>query len=105
MEWRILAQRAMNARPIIIAGILAQDPTQVRLPKHDDVVEAFPSDCTDQSLRVRAHRSADGAQSDSIAHRSSQKRFARMIPAPKTNQVGMESRSSGHGSEINEFTP
>jgi hypothetical protein len=43
----------MNAPLIIIGGILAQDPTQVRLPKHDDVVEAFPSDCADQSLRVR----------------------------------------------------
>jgi hypothetical protein len=32
MEWGILVQRAMNARFIIISGILAQDPAQVRLP-------------------------------------------------------------------------
>jgi hypothetical protein len=45
----------MNAQLIIIIidGILAQDSTQVSLPEHDHVVEAFPSDCADQSLRVR----------------------------------------------------
>ncbi len=43
----------MNSRLIIIGGILAQDPTQVRLPKYDHVVETFPSDRADQSLHVR----------------------------------------------------
>jgi hypothetical protein len=32
VEWGILIQRAMNARFIIIRGILTQDPAQVRLP-------------------------------------------------------------------------
>src|SRR5262250_2820986 len=53
MEWGILVQRAMNARFIIIRGIPAQDPAQVRLPKYDQVVETFPSDRADQSLDVR----------------------------------------------------
>src|SRR5262245_50694723 len=53
MEWGILVQRAMNARSIIIAGILAHDPTQVRLPEYDHVVETFPSNRADQSLDVR----------------------------------------------------
>src|SRR5258705_12204327 len=53
MEWGILVQRAMNARFIIIRGIPTQDPAQVRLPKHDHVVETFPSDRADQSLDVR----------------------------------------------------
>ena len=52
MEWGILIQRAMNARFVIIRGILAQDPAQVRLPEHDQVVETFPADRTDQSLDV-----------------------------------------------------
>ena len=43
----------MNSRPIVIGGILPKDPTQVRLPKYDHVVETFPSDRTDQSLDVR----------------------------------------------------
>src|SRR6266480_7900519 len=52
MAWGILIQRAMNARFVIIRGILAQDPAQVRLTEYDQVVETFPSDRTDQSLDV-----------------------------------------------------
>jgi hypothetical protein len=52
MEWSILVQRAMNAGPIAIGGILAENPAQVRLPKYDHVVETFPSDRADQSLHV-----------------------------------------------------
>jgi hypothetical protein len=44
MEWGILAKRAMNSQPIVISGILAENPTQVRLPKYDHVVETFTSD-------------------------------------------------------------
>ena len=43
----------MNSRFIIIGGILAKDTAQVRLPEHNHVVETFPSDRADQSLRVR----------------------------------------------------
>ena len=61
MEWGILVQRTMNARFIIISGILAQ-PAQVRLPEHDQVVETFPSDGANQSLDVRVlpRRSGSG---------------------------------------------
>src|SRR5947208_12799911 len=52
MEWGILVQRAMNARFIIVRGIPAQDPAQVRLPEHDHVVETFPADRADQPLDV-----------------------------------------------------
>src|SRR5438128_12492582 len=62
MEWGILLQRAMNARFIIIRGILTQDPAQVRLPEYDHVVETFPADRADQSLDVRVlpRRSGSG---------------------------------------------
>src|SRR5205807_10481577 len=53
MEGGILVERAMNARFIIISGILAQDPAQVCLPEHGQVVETFPSDRADQPLDVR----------------------------------------------------
>src|SRR5262249_49954029 len=43
----------MNARFIIIPSIPTQNPAQVRLPKYDHVVEAFPSDRADQPLDVR----------------------------------------------------
>jgi len=52
MEWGILVQRAMNARPIIIRGIPTQDLAQVRLPKYDHVVETFAADRADQPLDV-----------------------------------------------------
>jgi hypothetical protein len=42
----------MNARFIVIGGIFAQDPAQVRLPEYDQVVETFPPDRADQSLDV-----------------------------------------------------
>jgi len=53
VEWGILVQRAMNARFIIICGIPAEDPAQVRLHENDHVVETFPSDRADQPLDVR----------------------------------------------------
>jgi hypothetical protein len=42
MERRIFVERAMNSRHIIIGSILPKDPTEVRLPEHDHVVETFP---------------------------------------------------------------
>jgi hypothetical protein len=41
MERGILVQRSMNSRFIIIGGIFAQDPAQVRFPEHDHVAETF----------------------------------------------------------------
>src|SRR5262245_47937484 len=62
MEWGILVQRSMNARFIVIGGILAQDPAQVRLPEYDHVVETVPADRADQPLDVRVlpRRSGSG---------------------------------------------
>src|SRR6516164_877698 len=42
VEWGIFVQRAMNARFIIIRGILAQDPAQVRLPKYGHARRIVP---------------------------------------------------------------
>jgi hypothetical protein len=52
MERGIFVELAMNSRPIIIVNILPKDPTQMRLPKYDHVVETFPSDRADQPLGV-----------------------------------------------------
>ena len=38
MERGVLVQRSMNSRLIIVEGIFAQDPAQVRFAKHDHVV-------------------------------------------------------------------
>ena len=51
VERRIFVQRAMNAAFIIVGGELDEDPTQVCLPEHDQVVDALPPDCADQSFR------------------------------------------------------
>jgi hypothetical protein len=48
----ILVQSAMRSPFIVEGRKLAKDPAQVGLPKHDHVVEAFPPDRADQSLRV-----------------------------------------------------
>jgi hypothetical protein len=42
MERGIFVERAMNSRLIIIGGILAKDPAQVRLPKDDHVLGFEP---------------------------------------------------------------
>ena len=52
MERGILVQTAMAPRCIIVGSKLAEDLAQMCLPEHDHVVEAFPSDRADQSLRV-----------------------------------------------------
>src|SRR6266516_8147069 len=86
MEWGILVQRAMDARFIIISGILAQDPAQVRLPEHNHVVETFPSDRADQSLHVRVlprrsgrDRLVSNAHGAQTLH---EERAIRSIPVP-----------------------
>src|SRR6202795_3008927 len=52
MERGVLVQRSMGPRHIIIGGISAQDPAQVRFAKHDHVVETFAADRADESLNV-----------------------------------------------------
>ena len=47
MDGCILVQSAMCPQPIIVAGILAKDSPQMSLSKHDQVVDAFPSDRAD----------------------------------------------------------
>jgi hypothetical protein len=52
MYWGVLLQRSMCPRLIIICGVGAEDPAQMRLTEHDHVVEAFPSDRADKSLNI-----------------------------------------------------
>src|ERR1700751_3933478 len=52
MERGVLVQRSMGPRHIIIGGISAQDPAQVRFPKHDHVVETLAADRADESLNL-----------------------------------------------------
>src|ERR1700674_3605340 len=52
MERGVLVQRSMGPRHIIIGGISAWGPPQVRFAKHDHVVETFAADRADESLNA-----------------------------------------------------
>src|SRR5262245_19299185 len=52
MNRSVLAQSPMSPRLIVVGGKLAKDPAQMGITEHNHVVETFPSDRTDQSLRV-----------------------------------------------------
>jgi len=52
MDGTILVQTPMGPHAIIVCGVLAKDPAQVSFSEHHQVVEAFPPDRADQSLRT-----------------------------------------------------
>jgi hypothetical protein len=52
MERRVLVQGTMDPRLIIVGGMCAQDPAQVRLPEYDHVVQALPADRANEPLNV-----------------------------------------------------
>ena len=49
---RILVQRQVRSEFVVIGGVGREDPAQMGLAEDDDVIEAFPADRTDQSLRM-----------------------------------------------------
>ena len=42
----------MRSEFIVVAGVARKDPAQMALAEDDDVIEAFPADRADQSLRM-----------------------------------------------------
>src|SRR4029077_1309719 len=50
--WRILPQGQMRSQFVVVAGVANKDPAQMGLAEDDDVIEAFPADRSDQSLRM-----------------------------------------------------
>ena len=52
MSRRILVQGQMRSDFVVIAGVGGKDSTQMGVAKDDDMVEAFPADRADQSLRM-----------------------------------------------------
>jgi hypothetical protein len=47
---RILTQRQMRSKRVVIARVARKDSAQVGFAKNDDVIQAFPADRADQSL-------------------------------------------------------
>ena len=52
MARRILTQGQMRSNSVVIAGVGSKNPPQMSLAEDDDVIEAFPADRADQSLRM-----------------------------------------------------
>jgi hypothetical protein len=52
MARRILDQARICLESVVIAGVGRKDPAQMSVAKDDDVIEAFPADRADQSLRM-----------------------------------------------------
>ena len=52
MARRIFIQGQMRSEFIVIAGVGSKDSTQMGVAEDDDVIEAFPADRADQSLRM-----------------------------------------------------
>ena len=48
----ILTQGKMRSEPVVIAGVGRKDSAQMTFAEDDDVIEAFPADRADQSLRM-----------------------------------------------------
>src|SRR5262249_13143240 len=49
---RILAQGQMRSEFVVITGVPRKDAAQVGLAEDDDMIEAFPADRANQSLRM-----------------------------------------------------
>ena len=48
----ILTQRQMRSELVVVAGVGRKDLAQMGLAEDDDVIEAFPPDRADHSLRM-----------------------------------------------------
>jgi hypothetical protein len=52
MARRILIRGQMRSEFVVIGGVSGKDSTQMGVAEDDDVIEAFPADRADQSLRM-----------------------------------------------------
>ena len=50
--WRILVQGQMHSQFVVIGGLARKDSAQMGFAEDDNVIEAFPADRPDQSLRM-----------------------------------------------------
>src|SRR6516162_6407059 len=49
----VLAEREMRSGVVIVSKIARQHAAQMALVEDDDVIQTFPADRTDQTLRIR----------------------------------------------------
>ena len=51
-QWSILVQGQVRPKPIVVVGIFAQQFAQMALIDDDQMIQAFPSDRSDQALNI-----------------------------------------------------
>ena len=52
MAREIITQGKMRSQLVVVAGVGRKDLAQMGLAEDDDVIQAFPADRADQSLRM-----------------------------------------------------
>jgi hypothetical protein len=52
MDGRVLVQGQMCPKLVVIVAVSTEDPAQMGFAEDDDVIETFPADRADQSLRM-----------------------------------------------------
>jgi hypothetical protein len=50
--WRILAQGQVRSEPVVVSGIGLEDSAQMVFAKDHDVIQALPTDRTNQPFRL-----------------------------------------------------
>ena len=93
---RILAQREVRARPLVVRDVGPKDSTKMSLIEDDDVVQALAADRADHALDVgilprRARCRADGRETEGLdrsIERCIEGRVAVVEEEPRVRVVG-----------------
>ena len=62
-QWRILAQGQVRARLVVVGLVRQQKMAKVPFAKHDDMVDAFPTDRADEPFDIGRFARASVAMS------------------------------------------
>jgi hypothetical protein len=92
----------VRSRSIVIASILSQDPTRMRLAQHDDVVHALATDRSDQPVVPENPIRADSRDEAESGHHPvrclrSSSCSGRLSPTCSSRSAGLKSRTSFSG--------
>jgi hypothetical protein len=98
---RILAEREMRARPLVVRDIGPKDSTKMPFIEDDDVVQTLAADRADDAFNVgvpprRARCGADGGEAEGLdrpTERGVERRVAVVEEESRIRVVGKASRS------------
>ena len=92
---RILCQGQMSAGIQIVTEVSFENPSQMRLSEHDDVVEAFPANSSNQTLGKRIGKCRQLHRMVSVRHNAFRSRihftryFGRSLNSCSTGVTGV----------------